>query len=83
MTAPTKRDYEAAPVSVQLGLEGVILGLSGDLKALRDGAISPNDALARAAVAKQLFNGVRLYLQAMKTLEARATGDRPEKGGAL
>jgi len=69
---PTKRDYDSQPVSVQLGLEGVITGLASDLGELRTGAISPNDALARAAVAKQLFNGVRLYLQAMKTLESRA-----------
>lgn len=73
MSAPMKRDYDAQPVSVQLGLEAVITGLSSDLTQLRSGAISPNDALARAAVAKQLFNGVRLYLQAMKTLESRAT----------
>lgn len=80
MTAPTRRDYESQPVSVQLGLEAVIMGLSSDLTALRSGAISPNDALARAAVAKQLFNGVRLYLQAMKTLEGHARPaiqDRP------
>jgi hypothetical protein len=28
------------------------------------GPISPSDALARAALAKQVFNGVRLYVQA-------------------
>lgn len=71
-STPQKRDYNAQPVSVQLGLEAVITGLADDLTELRSGKISPNDALARAAVAKQLFNGVRLYLQAMKTLEGSA-----------
>mgnify|MGYP001201268061 CR=1 FL=1 len=70
MSAPVKRDYTSQPVSVQLGLEAVIVGLSEDLTDLRTGKCSPQDALARAAVAKQLFNGVRLYLQAMKTLDA-------------
>lgn len=39
---------------------------------MRDGKISPNEALARAALAKQMFNGVRLYMQAVKTIEAAA-----------
>ena len=30
------------------------------------------DAHARAALAKQLFNGCRIYLQAVKTIEAAA-----------
>lgn len=66
------RDYESAPVSDRLGLKDIILGLASDLTALRGGQISPNEALARAAVAKQLFNGVRLYMQAIATLEAQA-----------
>lgn len=71
------RDYDSSPVSDGLGLRDVCLGLAGDLAALRTGKISPQDALARAALAKQLFNGCRLYLQAMKTLEgaARPIGD--------
>jgi hypothetical protein len=40
------------------------MGLVGDMDALRAGTISPSDALARAAIAKQIFNGVRLYVQA-------------------
>jgi hypothetical protein len=73
------RDYESTPVSDSLGLRDVILGLSSDLQDLRDGKISPNDALARAALAKQMFNGVRLYLHAIRTLEgaARPVGDAP------
>lgn len=74
------RDYESAPVSDGLGLKQVILGLAGDLEALRAGTISPNDALARAAVAKQMFNGVRLYMQAIRTLEASARNvDQPKE----
>jgi hypothetical protein len=66
------RDYESTPVSDALGLRGIVIGLSGDLESLRNGTISPQDAHARAAVAKQIFNGVRLYLQAIKTMEALA-----------
>lgn len=58
------RDYEESPMADGLGLRQVILGLVGDIDALRLGVISPNDALARAAIAKQIFNGVRLYVQA-------------------
>lgn len=58
------RDYEESPMADSLGLRHVILGLVGDMDALREGKISPSDALARAAIAKQIFNGVRLYVQA-------------------
>lgn len=67
-----ERDYTATPVADSLGLRDVILGLAQDLSDLRSGKISPNDALARAAVAKQMFNGVRLYVQAIRTLEGAA-----------
>lgn len=82
-----KRDYESAPVSQQLGLEAVILGLCGDLEALRRGEISPNDAIARSMLAKQIFNGVRLYLTGSKYLAANAkdaalpTPAKPERRG--
>ena len=69
---PVPRDYKSTPVSDSLGLGDVIKGLSNDLQEMRAGTISPQDGIARAAVAKQLFNGVRLYLQAMKSLEAGA-----------
>ena len=71
------RDYQSAPVSDSLGLRETILGLSSDLEAMRKGDISPQDGMARAAVAKQMFNGVRLYLQALKTMEALATDKTP------
>lgn len=67
-----ERDYTASPVADSLGLRDVILGLATDLKDLRAGKISTQDAQARAAVAKQMFNGVRLYLQAMRSLEGAA-----------
>lgn len=57
-----KRDYTSAPVAQELGLASIIDGLSSDLKELRNGTITPQDALARAAIAKQIFNGVRLFL---------------------
>ena len=67
-----ERDYVSTPVSDELSLKDTIIGLSQDLKDLRDGKISPADAHARAAVAKQIWNGARIYLQAIKTLEAQA-----------
>lgn len=66
------RDYDSSPVSDSLGLRDVILGLRDDLVAMRAGSISPQEGMARAAVAKQMFNGVRLYLQALKTMEGLA-----------
>lgn len=66
------RDYETAPVSEELGLVQVINGLVGDLQELRAGKISTNDAIARSLLAKQIFNGVRLYLSGTKLLTERA-----------
>lgn len=66
------RDYEAAPVSDQLGLPDVIAGLVGDLEALRAGRITVSDAVARSLLAKQIFNGVRLYLNGTKLLSDTA-----------
>lgn len=59
-----ERDYASNPVADELGLRSVIDGLAHDLQELRSGQISPADGLARAALAKQIFNGVRLYLVA-------------------
>lgn len=67
------RDYEAAPVTEQLGLGGVITGLVADLEALRAGKITVSDAVARSMLAKQIFNGVRLYLNGSKILSDAAT----------
>lgn len=66
------RDYEGAPVSDRLNLEDIINGLAGDLKALRKGEISIGDAQARAMLAKQIFNGVRIYLNGIALLSGNA-----------
>ncbi|MBI0530899.1 hypothetical protein [Sphingomonas sp. TX0522] len=68
----SSRDYETAPVSDQLGLPNVIAGLIGDLDELRAGKISVNDAVARSMLAKQIFNGVRIYLNGAKLLSDSA-----------
>jgi hypothetical protein len=61
-------DHEptATPVSDALGLRNIIMDLSADLADLRAGHITVNDALARAALAKQIWNGVRLYMALAK-----------------
>lgn len=66
------RDYTSAPVSEQLGLPNVIAGLVADLDELRAGKISVNDAIARSMLAKQIFNGVRIYLNGTKLLSDNA-----------
>ncbi|MCJ2085477.1 hypothetical protein MKK88_05640 [Methylobacterium sp. E-005] len=74
------RDYEVAPVTESLQLDKIITGLAGDLEALRAGKISVNDAIARSLLAKQIFNGVRLYLNGTKMLadQAREVQRLPE-----
>lgn len=62
------RDYTSAPISDQLGLPNIISGLCTDLDQLRKGEISVNDAVARSMLAKQIFNGVRLYMNGTKML---------------
>lgn len=66
------RDYEVSPASDRLSLDKIIAGLASDLEELRAGRISTNDAIARSMLAKQLFNGVRLYLSASKLLSDNA-----------
>lgn len=66
------RDYTSAPVSEQLGIPSIINGLVADLEALRAGQISVNDAMARSMLAKQIFNGVRIYLNGAKLLSDNA-----------
>lgn len=65
-----ERDYVSTPVSDELNLKDVINGLTQDLQDLRKGKISPAEAHARANVAKQIWNGARIYLQAIKTMAA-------------
>lgn len=66
------RDYESAPASETLGLTSIIHGLAGDLDQLRAGKISVQDAIARSMLAKQIFNGVRIYLNGTKMLADQA-----------
>lgn len=66
------RDYHTAPVADQLGMARIIAGLVSDLDQLRAGEISVSDAVARAAVAKQIFNGVRIFLNGAKLLSELA-----------
>jgi hypothetical protein len=66
-----ERDYRAQPVSDALGLRAVIDGLASDLQDMRAGRITPPEGMARAALAKQLFAGVRLYLVAHQVAAGR------------
>jgi len=66
------RDYTTAPIADQLGIPSIIAGLCGDLEQLRNGEITVNDAMARSMLAKQIFNGVRLYLNGTKLLSENA-----------
>lgn len=77
------RDYAASPVADSLGLRAIIDGLASDLQDLRNQKISPADGLARAALAKQVFNGVRLYLTAVRTLDGIESPVRPRKAMGL
>lgn len=79
----SERDYVSTPVADDLGLRGVIQGLAGDLRDLRAGKISAHEALARAALAKQLWNGCRVYLQAVKTMEGAALPVPDDDAGAV
>lgn len=66
------RDYESSPVPEKLGLASVISGLVNDLEQLRAGKIGVNDAIARSMIAKQIFNGVRIYMNGTKLLSDSA-----------
>ena len=73
----TVRDYESAPMSETLGIVEIIRGLAGDLDALRDGKITVQDAIARSMLAKQIFNGIRIYLNGTKLLSEQARIVKP------
>ena len=53
-------------------MDQVIKGLASDLAELRAGKISTQDAIARSLLAKQYFNGCRIYLQGAKMLSDNA-----------
>ena len=56
----------------QYSLDAIVRGIADDLIALREGKISIKDAQARALLAKQYMNGVRLVINARQSLEAAA-----------
>ncbi|GLV21955.1 hypothetical protein TomMM35A_18080 [Sphingobium sp. TomMM35A] len=64
-------------------LDMIVKGIADDLVALRAGQISIKDAQARALLAKQYMNGVRLVINARRSLEndarpaAIGTGGQP------
>lgn len=60
-------------------LDMIVRGIADDLVALRAGRISIKDAQARSMLAKQYMNGVRLVINARKSLE---DGARPAAIGA-
>lgn len=53
-------------------LDSIVKGIADDLIALREGRISIKDAQARAELAKQYMNGVRLVMNARRSLESSA-----------
>lgn len=62
----------ASSLAERFSIDVVINGLAEDLQQLRDGKIGVDSALARAALAKQLFNGVRLVIQGQRMLAENA-----------
>jgi hypothetical protein len=78
-----ERDYKSTPVADALGIRGVIDGLATDLQDLRSGKISPVDAMARAHLAKQFFNGARLVLLAMKELHPPKPPEKPNQSAQI
>lgn len=77
-----ERDYASTPVADALGLRAIIDGLASDLQDVRAGTITPADAMARAALAKQIFNGCRLYLNAMSVVGRQNQPEKQLIGGA-
>jgi hypothetical protein len=63
---------EQSPLGDRFSLDEVINGIASDLRDLRDGKITVDQARVRAELAKQLMNGVRLVINAQKHLEDRA-----------
>jgi len=64
-------------VSDRYSLDNIVRGIADDLLALREGKISVRDAQARALLAKQYMNGVRLVLNARNSLENSAKPAAP------
>lgn len=69
----------ASPLNERFSLDDIVHGLAEDLRLLRAGKISIDQAKASAELAKQLMNGVRLVINAQKMLEDRARIVGPSK----
>ena len=63
---------DVSPLSERFSLDDVIMGLATDLVSVLEGRMSVDAARANAELAKQLFNGVRLVVNAQRMLEQRA-----------
>lgn len=74
---PVTPHSETSPLGERFSLEEIIAGLASDLVAVRNGTMTVDAARANAEIAKQLFNGVRLVVNAQKYLEQRALPVRP------
>lgn len=72
-----------APIDLggDYSLDVIVRGIADDLVALRAGDISIKDAQARAMLAKQYMNGVRLAINARKSLEDAARPAAIGQGG--
>ena len=77
-----ERDYASTPICDGLGIRAVIDGLAHDLQELRNGTITPADAMARAHLAKQYFNGARLVLAALRVNDPAPPARPSLPGGA-
>ncbi len=71
----------ASQLGERFSLDEVVNGLADDLRMLRGGQISVEDARVRAELAKQVMNGIRLVINAQKYLEERARLIPTERGG--
>jgi len=65
-----KRD--TTPLNDCFNLVRIVNSLASDLEELRAHKISVDDARARADLAKQIFNGVRLVVSAQKFISEQA-----------
>ncbi len=63
---------DTADIGTEFDIPSVIRGLHQDMLDLRAGRITAKDAQVRADLAKQMFNGLRLVVQAQKFLSASA-----------
>lgn len=70
--ADTDHTRSTSSLNDRFQLDAIIMGLAADLDLLRAGKISVDDARARSELAKQIMNGVRLIINARRSLEAEA-----------